>query len=1063
MKKTTSPCSTIASLPDDLIKSAKDLSLATGKNSQMEYIARIPGMEDVKFFDDKAYIQRLANTFDPNQKYTAEELVIIDNFRNLMGYVDSQSRPGWFVNNFLKYWHGSIQKNQGVSIGTEQATLYDLRMFMEMHRQGRDYIWNVMNTGENGRFLSKYFAWFPDTIAKQNKSFDYQLKRTIAYVKDYEGNVQKVFAVTPTTTMGQLHEMASSVNDMISGMQDYRVVKINEDLEILSKVNSITGNAVDADVIFDYAVARRELRAPIGDRDVFQAEYDAAKKRFDDLGDKEYTITEVVDGQSRPKAIKASEVADIVDQKLTDHLNDFYQTFVVGNMPEDTIVFLEPEISGARSIRLIDVEKTFQRINAATKQTQDASSMVVGINNLGMLNYQRRLQKLAKQLQQNGDTRDFADIVEALHGVNKKYNLEYKDIGFVGGDSYFPHLNHPDKYVEDFVRKNLEREMDEKNIVDEVERLKFMARSEQNISRSHQNWVDDMLWKSQSEFITTEESYENIAKSVGLHNRQKNMRKRGENATIAGWQRDVRSLKQYERDVVKGYYNNLLALAGDIRIDNFRENVKGKIDDADVRKWAKFMEVYVRDNLGYPSVYSEADIRDLPEIKKSFYWHFTDQYVSEQGGKFLSKLRKTPKKEGDLEDPTANFNATQWLQTWSNFEAKYQLMTLLSRPKTFINNIVGGEPNTLISVGFRHWRGTQDLAFLKSRIDPRFNSFDDVYRWAESHGALESFLANEISNIDKVGSAQVKDAINRMANVVKGNPDVKDMELMEIWRKSGLSDAVFDKFAFFMKRSERQLRYRSFVSHYLKAREIFDVSGSMIDPNDPLLISMARKGVAATQFMYNNANRPAFSRTSLGKVFSRFQLWAWNSTKFRAQIFNDMKQYGVNPNTDQGKKFERLILADMMMLALASLLPFSIFESVLPQPIAWLRDTAQWLFGDEEERESAFMGALPVAVAPLQLVLPPSARFITPIIGSLFSGDWERMGSYYAYTYAPYGLLVRDISMSIETPINTPQNMIGIPLVQLGRLKAKADKTDEVGWGPLFRTVPKEEETVDVE
>lgn len=1059
-KKKTKICTEIASISKEDREHTKALAQSIGVESFDVYYKN-SGAEDAFKINDKEYIRRLAENFDPNQKFSKEELIIIDNLRDLMGYHDAHNMPGWFVNNFLKYWHGVNQKHTNNSVNPDQATLYDLRMFIQTHKHGRDYIWNLMSNPKKGQFHWKNFLWFPDTIGKQNETFDYKLSSTIAYIKDYEtGNLTKAYAIKPTSTMSELHNLASSINDMISGMQNYRDINIAKDFDILDAVNA-TSNG-DGYYIFDYAVAKRELGTQIGNSEVFLNEYNIAKKKFDEITEgKKYLISTKENDALITKQLTAEDVVDIINTKLTKHLDEFYDTYVLGNMPEESVVYLENPIGNDRTIRLIDVKKTFKNIWDKTRQTQDASTMVFGLNNINKLNYQQRLQNISKELQRNGDKRSFEDIVESLHAINEKYGIAYTDIGYVGNESYFPHLNHPDKYIEDFVRKNITDIGDGELLKDEIERLKFISKSEQNISNSHRSWADEMLWNSQTKFIKDQKSYEEIAQNIGLSNRQKNTKQRGEKATIPGWQRDIRTLKQYEKAIVKAYYNNILSLGGNIRINDFLSSSKGKIEDVDATKWAKFMEIYVRDNLGYPSIFSEKDIQDLPEIKKSFYWKFTDDYVSDKGGKFLEKLRKKPTKEGELEDPTSKFNSSQWLQTWSNFEAKYQLMTLLSRPKTFINNIAGGEPNTLVNVGFRHWRSTFDINFLKSRIDPSFKSIGDAYVWAESHGALESFLAGEISKIDKIAPSEVKTTINRMIERIKGNPDIKDMDLMEIWTKSGLSDSVFDKFAFFMRSSERQLRYRSFTSHYLKAREIFDVSGHTIDPNDPLLISMAQRGVSATQFMYNNANRPAFSRTSLGKVFSRFQLWAWNSTRFRSQLFSDLKQYGTEYNTDTGKRFERLMLADMFILALASMLPFSVFDSVIPQPLSWLKDTAEWLFGDPEIRDSAFFGVLPTNIAPLQIVLPPSARVITPIIGSLFSGDWERMGSYYVYTYFPYGLLARDISKSIEAPINAPRTMLGIPLVELQKLRKDMTSTDEVGWGPLFRKVPKEEPVVE--
>jgi hypothetical protein len=1037
-------------LPDDLVNEAVAVVQTVNKPYEKvsDYMNRILN-GNIEKTNNADFLLRLIDDYDPNIKWSKDELVLIDDLKDLMGYHDAHNYPGWFVGNFLSYWRGTMQKNFNITVDPKKTTLYDMRSFLQAHRYGRDYIWNVMKGAKVGQFHWKNFFWFPDTIAKQSQLYDYKLESVVAYETSFEGNIKKYYGIAPTTTMTKLHELASSVNDMTSAMHSYRDTVVLKDFSILENLGD------DAAVLFDYATAKRELRVKVGDPAVYQKEFDTISKEYDLIKDKDYVVAVEENGKLVNKKLKADEVVDAIDKKLTDHLNNFYNDFISGNMPSDVVVYDEDDLDPAsgRTIRLINVEKTMNRVWAITKQRQDASTMILGLDRLNEIMYQKRLQNIAKDLQRNGDTRTTVDIVESLHKKSIKYGIEYKPIGKIE-DGYFPHLNHPDKYLEEFAMRNIDTtDKSPEEIKDLVERQKYIGRSEQSITRSHQNYMDAMLWNSQGAFIKTEADFENIAKNVGLHNRQKNTKSRTENETIAGWQRDIRSLKQYQKDIVKSYYNNMMAVIGDNRIAEFKNTIKN-IDEVDKNKWAKFMELYIRDNLGYPSIFSEADIKQLPEIKSSMYWKFTDQYVSEKGNSFLKKFKRKDKNGNNVDDL---FNTTQWIQNFSNLEAKYQLMTLLSRPKTFINNIVGGEPNTLINTGFRHWRGTFSLSHLKNKIDPNFNSIDDVYKWAESHGALESFLANEVSSINKIAPAEVKRAINRMVDVIKGKPDIKDMELMEIWTKSGLSEAVFDKFAFFMKASERQLRYRSFVSHYLKAKETFEASGSMIDTNDPLLISMAQRGVNATQFVYNNANRPAFSRSALGKVVSRFQLWAWNSTRFRGQILSDMKQYGIQPGSDAGKRFERMMILDMMMLGLASLLPFSLFEATLPQPLGWLSNTAAWLFGDEEDREKAFMGDLPVAVAPLQMVLPPSSRFITPIIGALYSGDWERLGSYYSWTLFPYGLLARDITRSVERPMMAPSFMLGIPLLEIDRLRTKMTKQDEVGWGPLFRKVPMEE------
>jgi len=70
----------------------------------------------------------------------------------------------------------------------------------------------------------------------------------------------------------------------------------------------------------------------------------------------------------------------------------------------------------------------------------------------------------------------------------------------------------------------------------------------------------------------------------------------------------------------------------------------------------------------------------------------------------------------------------------------------------------------------------------------------------------------------------------------------------------------------------------------------------------------------------------------MGKVFSRFQLWAWNSVKFKRDIFTEAAEMGYDPNSQQFKRLQRMMTADLFMLGLASLFPSSMFGAKLPQP-----------------------------------------------------------------------------------------------------------------------------------
>ena len=158
---------------------------------------------------------------------------------------------------------------------------------------------------------------------------------------------------------------------------------------------------------------------------------------------------------------------------------------------------------------------------------------------------------------------------------------------------------------------------------------------------------------------------------------------------------------------------------------------------------------------------------------------------------------------------------------------------------------------------------------------------------------------------------------------------------------------------------------------------------------------MAKKGVKATQFLYSAPYRPAFSATALGKVMTRFQTWAWNSVRFRNDTYRQAKIYGFRRGTPEFETFKRQYTTDMFVLALGNVFAYSLFESAMPAPYNWFQDTADWIFGDEKERDRAFYGQCPTAVAPLQMVTPPGLRLVPATFSSIVNNDYSRLTEYY--------------------------------------------------------------------
>jgi hypothetical protein len=262
-----------------------------------------------------------------------------------------------------------------------------------------------------------------------------------------------------------------------------------------------------------------------------------------------------------------------------------------------------------------------------------------------------------------------------------------------------------------------------------------------------------------------------------------------------------------------------------------------------------------------------------------------------------------------------------------------------------------------------------------------------------------------------------------------------------------------------MRITERRLRRRAFLAHYLKARETLEANGVTFSPNDPWLIQMAQKGVWGTQFLYNNAARPAIARTSLGRVFSRFQVWTLNSVRMQKNIARDAMLYGY-PGSAEQAKFERMMQASLFMYAMTAMLPFSMFEATLPSPWNWAEDFHDFFFGDEEERQKAFYGVLPYPFNPLQTVTPPMGRYaIAPFISAL-SGDWDRFASYHVWSMIPFGLAVRPAYMTLQDPTMAVQAFTNVPLHRMGREQKALVEADRPRRGLVYIGGERDQDTL---
>ena len=130
-------------------------------------------------------------------------------------------------------------------------------------------------------------------------------------------------------------------------------------------------------------------------------------------------------------------------------------------------------------------------------------------------------------------------------------------------------------------------------------------------------------------------------------------------------------------------------------------------------------------------------------------------------------------------------------------------------------------------------------------------------------------------------------------------------------------------------------------------------------------------------------------------------------------------------------------------MALGSVFMYSLFGQTIPAPYNWLQDTAEWIFGDEEERNRAFFGTYPGKLAPLQMVTPPLARIPISVIREFAEDDYTKLADYYVWTMMPFGRMLRDVAHPeqsiLKNPMRIPEKVFGIPLTgfakEAGRIK----------------------------
>jgi hypothetical protein len=933
---------------------------------------------------------------------------------------------------------------------------------------------------ESGLELGKSdYYWIPERFDAKHRQYDYGYTESV--IKYWNGDgIKEAVIREPLSRMGK------NTKSLMTGakMKDEYVAAIQKRIledSFISKVQSDLNRQMpgSGDDIFSIAIARREsaLRG-----DAYKNNLEQANKLFNEkYKDKQFNLSrpdgstvvrtadEIINGISSEVTKLAKEAWKLVSDKvvLDKWITPYSAVKTIDNYQgldwidtEKAIPSIASKfISASRDIPYVTLEGIERLIHSHMAMYQsfsvfdtvknkwvneraiDRKSFADRVNFLN----ERAAETTGKEITlPNGEKQ----VVNVPKYPWLSYNSNFTDSAALREwqKVYWPHRDVPRKLMEQRMQEELVK-------AQEANDLKAIADIRLKYARAYGNDILEDAGRTEGTLSVLEGgvSEKEMAQTHFFSSPSSLMNRDKENP-LPGYSTKLKAWVDYETGLASTYWNKLTALVTDWNIRQFtHESAIGKNDIGkdNAVQWERFMRNTVREALGYPSRFPDTWIDDPgSKIKGHPYYWLTNDFWLRKGkavDKFFGVDKNSPQA---VKDAIKN----RKLATLSNVEGKAQMMSLLFSPKSFLTNLVTANTNTVVSAGWKYWKMAGDIALLKS-VNPKWQNWSDIENDIDLLGGIESFIRNEAALSQRFTSEQAKRFMEKAISYIKKDKNLNDKSLMELAKEEGLTEEFVNTGAYFMRKSERMGRRRAWIAHYLKAREVLEASNYSYDWDDPWLISLANKGVNATQFLYNSSNRPAFTRSSLGKVFTRFQLFAYNSIMWRKDIVKHAAESGWDYNSPEYQKFQRMATADLFVMTLATLLPASLFNAAMPPPYNYLKDFTSFLFGDKEEQEKAFFGILPYPANIVQPILPPASRYFTATFSSLMSGDWDKFTGYHIWSWMPFGRVMNDARRGLDNPAMFMERNFGIPVITLATGMSKAKKNSE-GKVNLHGTLP---------
>ena len=975
----------------------------------------------------------------------------------------------------MKSYNGKIGQNLNLIVrdllgkdfnAMDYADIKNLnRYFRELQRGS---IWQRLFREKTPDLRKRYTMLFPLTINRETMKYDIHLMKKRGLFMTQAGEIASGDMLRPTNITEKLHHAITLSMDKAQAKGDEEVFKLRRELEFLDGIDEgeafrrIAVRKIEADGNVSRTLGRSDKAGRIWAHNYI----DSLKKEikdtnYDVIEGNRYRITErTKDGETKRIEYTGKELVNKVKNVYIKHFKNMHK-LIRGN-PKLLDNYHQRDRYGRKMYYdFYDYKKFDDPINGGKRKAPMEP----------IYNYKRFIKDIYEAYERGHDITPELGIdgiramarsmMIKLHDKRKQRFMSLEDFRKKVGltrptgdlsEGYWPHMLFDKTLASNALKSSAEKVMKSKmsKKAKEEELRKLQLRSK-TLTGDWINGTENWDFYSDVYKPKKERSYNSMTWKESLQ-MTSSMHKR--TSHIPGHSIDASVAEVYTRNSFRVYYKQLAQMLSRDALQEFDSMaIKNKwhkiftpgsnISLKD--RWHNWYSLYVQDALGHPSVVPEYMIKDPGmKLKGTPYAWWADNVVTNKMNKVARKLGlKSPVKDMDKFDLND-------IRNWSNMEARFELMALLAHPKSMMTNLFGGTLHTIQSAGATALRKVYNYGFLK-QINPDWTSRQAIIDFAVKQGVFPEMLAHEWGMQNKLQSAKSKSFIKEVVENVskKGTVDMKKMR--ELRQKHGVGHSVMEFAAKFMSKPEMKLRTDAFMSHYIKAWERF--GGAITQHDHPFLIEMAKKGVKASQFLYDSVNRPAFARTGLGKIMTRFQLWSWNAWRFRNDVNREARIRGYRQGTPEYERFKRTAQIDLMVYALGSVFAMSLFDNAIPAPYNHLKETSEWLFGDEKERERAFWGTYPRAIAPLQAITPPVVSRAIEGLKAMANEDYDKFLDYHIYTFMPFGRIIRDVSPwssgnLIDNPYRFIEKTTGLPYgaVQKERKKFK----EQTAYHPTF-------------